>query len=63
MARHENTRGTPYAVPLVLLMLAGISLLDGAVMAVQISPVWLVAGACGCVLILAVQQLIRGDLL
>lgn len=61
VARHENMRSEPYPVPLVPGMLAGISLLDGAIMAVLISPVWLLAGFCGTVLTLAGQRFVRGD--
>ena len=61
VARHENRRSKPYAVPLVPILLAGISLLDGVVMAALISPVWLAAGIGGAVLTLAGQRFVRGD--
>jgi len=61
VARHENRRGVSYPVPLVPIMLAGISVLDGVVMAVAVSPVWLAAGICGASLTLAGQRFVRGD--
>ena len=61
VARHENRRDNPYPVPLVPLMLAGISVMDGVVMAVVVTPVWLLAGICGAALTLAGQKFVRGD--
>jgi len=42
-------------------MIACISLLDGIVMAVLVSPAWLVAGISGAVLTQFGQKYIRGD--
>jgi 4-hydroxybenzoate polyprenyltransferase len=61
VARHENRRGEPYPVPFVPIMLAGISVLDGVVMAVAVSPVWLAVGISGAALTLAGQRFVRGD--
>ena len=61
VARHENRRGEPYPMPLVPIMLAGISVLDGVVMAVVVTPVWLLAGICGAALTLTGQKFVRGD--
>ncbi len=61
VARHEQSRVKPYTAPVIPIMLAGISLLDGAIMATLISPIWMVAGICGTVLTLAGQRFVRGD--
>jgi 4-hydroxybenzoate polyprenyltransferase len=61
VARHENRRGEPYPVLIVPIMLAGISVLDGVVMAVAVSPVWLAVGISGAAATLAGQRFIRGD--
>ena len=61
VARHENSRKEPYSVPLVPLMIAGISILDGIIMAVVVAPSWFAAGIGGAVLTLAGQRSIRGD--
>ena len=61
VARHENRRSNPYPLTLVPLMLAGISVLDGVVLAVVVTPVWLLAGICGATLTLVGQRFVRGD--
>lgn len=61
VARHENASATPFAFPVVPAMLAGISLLDGVVMAIFVSPLWLAAGAAGTLLTWAAQRFVRGD--
>ena len=61
VARHEKKLSEPYGAPVVPIMLAGISLLDGAVVALLVSPVWLVAGICGSVITLTGQKFVRGD--
>lgn len=61
VARHESTRPTPYSHPVVPAMLAGIALLDGVVMAIFISPIWLAAGLAGALLTWAGQRFVRGD--
>ena len=61
VARQEHRRGTPYAFPLIMLLIAGIPLLDGIVLALFVSPVWLVAGLGGMLLTLAGQRAVRGD--
>jgi 4-hydroxybenzoate polyprenyltransferase len=61
VARHENSRSKPYPVPLVPLMLSGISVLDGVIMAVVVTPIWLLMGICGAALTLAGQKFVRGD--
>ncbi len=61
VARHENTRGMPYPFPVIPTMLAGISLVDGLVMAILVSPAWLAAGVAGALLTGAGQRWVRGD--
>ena len=61
VARQENSIAKPYLFPVVPFMIAGISLLDGIVLAVLASPVWLAAGLGGAVLTLLGQKYVRGD--
>jgi len=61
VARHENSRATPFPLPIIPLMLAGIPLVDGMLLAVLVQPAWLVAGGGGALLMLAGQKYIRGD--
>lgn len=61
VARHENTRATPFAYPVIPVMLAGISLLDGLILAVLVAPPWLLAGIGGAFLTRLGQRHVRGD--
>jgi len=61
VARHENSRATPFPFPVIPAMLAGISLLDGILMAVLVSFPWLLAGLAGSLLTWAGQRHVRGD--
>ena len=61
VARYENNLPMPFSLPVIPLMLAGISLLDGLILAVLWNPSWLLAGVGGAVLMLAGQKYIRGD--
>jgi len=61
VARHENARTTPFPFPVVPLMLAGIPLLDGAMLALLVSPAWFLAGLGGSLLMLTGQRFVRGD--
>lgn len=56
-ARHREKGG----LPLVPLLIAGISLLDGLVLALAVSPWWLLVGATGAALTLAAQRFVPGD--
>ena len=60
-SRWEQQGGTKVSFPLIPLMIAGISLLDGVVLAVFISPLWLLAGVGGALLTLIGQRYVRGD--
>jgi len=61
VARHENSRASPFPFPVIPAMLAGISLLDGIMMAVLFSFPWLLAGVAGSLLTWAGQRYVRGD--
>ena len=61
VARRENQRPIPFGFPVVPAMLAGISLVDGIVMATLVSLPWLAAGMVGMGLTWTGQQAIRGD--
>lgn len=61
VARHENVRATPFPFPVIPLMLAGIPLMDGVVLALFASPAWLLAGLSGSILMLVGQRFVRGD--
>ena len=61
VARHENARPTPFAFPVIPAMLAGISLVDGVVIASLVSFPWVFAGIAGALLTWAGQRFVRGD--
>ena len=61
VARHENSRAKPFSYPVIPWMLAGISLLDGLMMAVAAHPLWLLAGIGGAALTHLGQRYFRGD--
>ena len=61
VARYENSREAPFSFPVMPLLLAGISVLDGIVMALFVGPVWFLAGMGGVLLTLAGQRYVRGD--
>jgi 4-hydroxybenzoate polyprenyltransferase len=61
VARHESSRSKPFPFPVIPAMLAGISLLDGVLLAVFISLPWSLAGV-GCALLTwSGQRYVRGD--
>ena len=61
VARHENSRGRPFPFPVIPAMLAGISLVDGLLLATVIAIPWLLAGMVGALLTWVAQRLVRGD--
>jgi 4-hydroxybenzoate polyprenyltransferase len=61
VARGESRRSSPYPFPVIPAMLAGIALLDGILLALLASPVWLIAGVMGAGLTWAGQRYVRGD--
>ncbi|MDF1552339.1 MAG: UbiA family prenyltransferase [Deferrisomatales bacterium] len=61
VARWEKLRQRGYGFPVIPWMLAGVSLVDGLVLAALAAPVWLLAGVGGAVATLAGQRYVRGD--
>jgi 4-hydroxybenzoate polyprenyltransferase len=61
VARYENRNAEPFSYPIIPWMIAGISLVDGLIMASMVSPEWLFAGASGAVLTIFGQRYARGD--
>lgn len=61
VARYENNRATPFTIPVIPMMLAGISLLDGIILTVVVNPIWLLVGFGGAILTQAGQKYVRGD--
>jgi 4-hydroxybenzoate polyprenyltransferase len=61
VARFENGMKAPFSFPLIPVMLSGISLLDGAIMAFFASPAWFVAGLLGAFLTHVGQRYVKGD--
>lgn len=61
VARYENNRRKQFPFPVTLFMIAGISLLDGIILALFASPIWFIAGISGALLTLLGQKYIRGD--
>jgi 4-hydroxybenzoate polyprenyltransferase len=61
VARHEGTRGAPYPFPLIPRLIASMSLLDGALLAVAVAPAWGLSGAGAAAVTLFGQRYVRGD--
>lgn len=61
VARYEHIRGKPYAGPVIPRMIAAMAVLDGVVLAVVVTPVWLLAGAALALLTRFGQRYVRGD--
>lgn len=61
VARYENSRPEAFSFAVIPLMLAGICMLDGVMLAVMVQPGWLLAGIGGMLLMLAGQKYVRGD--
>ena len=61
VARRENTRGEPYSFSVIPWMIAGMSAVDGAVVAVLVTPLWLLPGVGAALLTLLGQRWVRGD--
>lgn len=61
VARHENKRGKPYSGPVIPRMIAGMALVDGVLLALVVSPYWLLVGAALVLLTRFGQRYVRGD--
>jgi 4-hydroxybenzoate polyprenyltransferase len=61
VARYENTLPKGFPFPVIPWMLACISLLDGLIMAVFVSPSWFATGLIGMILTRLGQRYVRGD--
>lgn len=61
VARYENRRPEPLPFPVMPYLLAGISLVDGLVLAAAVHPGWFAAGMAGGFATLGGQRLARGD--
>lgn len=61
VARLESRRPGGYGFPVIPTMIAGMGVIDGAVLAVAVSPYWLLAGAATFFLTRWAQRYVRGD--
>lgn len=61
VARYENTKKIPFIFPVIPVMIACMSLIDGIVMAIIVSPAWVTAGIIGTIVTLFWQKSIKGD--
>lgn len=61
VARYENQRPTPFALPVIPAMVAAVSLVDGALMALLADPVWGLAGIAGAGATWFGNRAVRGD--
>lgn len=61
IARYENSRPAPFTWPVIPLLLSGICIIDGILLATSIAPAWLAVGIGGAILMLAGQKYFRGN--
>jgi 4-hydroxybenzoate polyprenyltransferase len=61
VARYENSRGKRFSFPVIPRMIAGMAVLDGIVLSLLVSPIWLIAGLTAAVLTHVGQRYVRGD--
>ena len=61
VARWEGTREERLSFPLIPRMIAAMSILDGLVLTLAVSPLWLLAGVAAAALTLLGQRWVRGD--
>lgn len=61
VARYEHRRQQNYSIPLIPLMIAGMSILDGLVLAVLVNPWWIFVGLLAAAMTRFGQKYVRGD--
>lgn len=61
VARYEFVRGRDFRIRVVPLLIAGMSIIDGLLLAVWVSPAWGMVAAAGFPLTLISQWYVRGD--
>ena len=61
VSRYEGSSGKDFSFPVIPVMLASISLIDGLMMALFASPFWFLAGLGGALLTHLGQKYVRGD--
>lgn len=61
IARHENKQKKSFKIPLIPILIAGISFIDGIILGFFKSSSWIVAGMTGSVLTWFGQKFVKGD--
>lgn len=61
VARYEHIRGRPYSGPVIPRMIAAMALVDGLLLSILVSPIWLLAGIAMAVFTRFGQRYVRGD--
>ena len=61
VARWEKSAPRSFRIPPIPWLLAGISLVDGVMLALLVNPAWLAAGVAGAALTRLLQTQVRGD--
>jgi 4-hydroxybenzoate polyprenyltransferase len=61
VGRHEGKRGKPYSGPVIPRMIACMAILDGALLAMVVAPVWFLLGIVMAVATRFGQRYVRGD--
>ncbi len=61
VSRYESSRPARFGFPVIPRMIAGMALVDGAVLVVAVAPLWFLAGVAATVLTHLGQRYVRGD--
>lgn len=61
IARYEHIRGKPYKGPVIPRIIAAMAVVDGILLAIVVSPLWLLAGIAMTFLTRFGQRYVRGD--
>lgn len=61
VARYEYIRGKPYKGPVIPRIIAAMAVVDGILLAIVVSPMWLLAGIALAFLTRFAQRYVRGD--